>query len=695
MNIFQIEDLSLELQSHLTVEKSPVVQFKLINSFFNKIILTNNYAVIEAYLTEFIPIYLDIIKSISLFGIAQEKIYEEINYLEKFSKNENFNDFKIDLNKNLERLKSESHQIYECLDGKEFTFEKTKLSFPINIHTKSKDNWYGQIETFTIKIHKDSTLSQNKFLIVPSSGKIEDRLYEQLQIGWKIAIKFLKKFYKSPSKFHEIVLIFDHKIGNLEGYSLGIAITLGFIQELFKFYNTNLSLSLNGNVTFTGGFTENGDVKTIGKEIIEQKTETVFYSQYNYFVVPELDSNFAKNRLTELKEKFPERRLKVINIEDFDDLLNRREIVNIEKAKVNERVGKLLKKNSVIIFLLAIIFSIMGLYLTYSIDNNPNGFKIVGTTVHIINQHGKILWSTKQSFGEKSLQIGTDDRHVHLLYDIDNDGTNEVLLANELNDNETQDKFRKITCYNNFGEIIWTYRFTDSISTANEVYDYRDYNSYMLGIVKENDKIILLGVARHLYIPSAIFKLDIKSGKRLNGTLWSQGHFRRGTVGDFNNDGKYEIFIGGISNDMESAFVLYVESDSLFGQTPNDIVQFKNIPKASLQHYFLLGKTDVCKFLNLRFNNVTVSHYDARTDEFYVNTSEGFLKQPIGVVYRFSNDFSVVKTQIGDDLQFIRDSLVIKGMLNPPLTNEPEFSQILLNGIKKWDGQKFVKITNP
>ena len=688
MDIFRIEKLRIDLQDNLTAEKSPFVQIKLLNNFFSEIINQKNRSVLEAFLTEFIPTYLTAIKNISAIGIEPKKINNEISLIEKVSKSYIFSEYSEIINGEIQRLNGEIKIVKNSLNGAESDVQQNILSFPVKINDSNSEYQIGQIETFTIKIDDESSLKEDRFIIVPTFKEVDKQLGDQIKTSWQLAIDYLKNHYKNPSKFHEVVLIFNHKFAHFEGFSLGLSITIGFIQALFKYYNTELSLSLNSSITFTGGFDENKKIRDLGENIIRQKTETVFFAPYNYFALPDNDAPTAKEELTKLKLLYPNRKLKIINIEDFDDLMNHRQIIKIEKAKLSERTVKFIRNNKLSLLLSFILASIIVIIALYSYDDNPHDFKIIGNNVHIINKNGKILWSTEQSFKEGGLLIkGVDNKYVQFIYDIDKDGENEVILSNE----NIGDKNRRITCYNNIGDLIWSYRFEDSLSTDEEIFDPRDYNVYFLGIVEETEKTVLVGVSRHLYYPSAIFKLDIKTGMRLDGTLWSQGHFRRGTLGDFDEDGNTEIFIGGISNHMESAFVLYSDYNLLDGQTPNTKIQFEGIPTAKLEHFFLIGKSDVCNFLNLRFNNIEHTGYDSRVEHYIVNTKEGYLKQAIGIVYRFSKEFDKVSTQIGDDLLHIRDSLVIKEQINGPWTNDPEYSKILLQGIKEWNGKEFVK----
>ncbi len=689
MDIFRIEKLRIDLQENLTSEKSPFIQIKLLNIFFSEIFNQNDDSVVEAFISEFIPTYLTAAKNVSAIGIEPNKINNEIKLIEEIATSELFSEYSKIINREIERLNSETKIVEGSLSGVEVEIKQNILSFPVKINNSNSEFQLGQIETFTIKIDNDSSLNEDKFIIVPTFKEVDKQLEEQIKISWQLAINYLKKNYKNPSQFHEVVLIFNHKFAPFEGFSLGLSITIGFIQALFKHYNTELSLSLSSNVTFTGGFDHNKKARNLGGNIIRQKTETVFYSPYNYFALPDGDATIAKEELAELKLLYPKRKLKIINIEDFDDLINHRQIINIEKAKLIERTGKVILKNKVSLLLSFILTAIVVIIGLYSYDDNPYGFEVNGNSVNIINKHGKVLWSTKQSL--ENLRPQESLVHMQKIYDIDGDGINEIILSNEMELDSIS--YGRIACFSNSGELLWQYIFRDSIANSIEAFNPKQYNSFIVDIVEYNNKKILLGVARHLNEASPVYQLDVTNGTRIPGTLWSQGHHNQnGVIRDFDGDGMPELFIGGINNYMESAFVYLIDINKLSGQTPNKQIKlFYNTPIADFKEYILIGKSDIANFASQRFNITVSANVDIITRDFVVNTHEANIKNPIGLVYRINRNFDKITTQIGDQFLYIRDNLINEGKLNPPFTNDKEYEKILVNGVKEWNGKEFVK----
>ena len=692
MNIFHLEEMKVELLSKLAKEKTPLEQLSLLNIFFDIVKNSKDPNIFEIYSTELISNYFSAIRDLSIIGLNPNIWKPVISQTKNLLNIINISSKEKDVKNIFSKIDNESRLIQNSLIGIKEDQEISFLSFPAIIKRNNGNYFYGQIEKFSVKIHKDTSLKNNRFLIIPSSAKIEKRFEEQINISWEIAITYLKKHYKTPNKFHEVVLIFNNRYANIEGYSLGVAITLGFIQELFKFYNTPLKLTLCRSITFTGGFDSNKLIKSIGDEIIIKKIETVFFSQYNYFALPDSDLIAAKKHLNLLLKEYPKRELKIISLHDFEDLFTHRQIIDIQKSKLVERGIKYVKMNKILVSLLVMIILTTIWTVNYSIDNNPSEFQIFGGNVNIINKHGRILWTVKSGTSES--QRKSEEHYFQRIFDMDNDGRNEVLLALEDLDKKDLENQGRLACFNYNNKLIWKYKFRDTISTQTEIFKDQ-YMSRIIDIIKYGNKKVVFAIARHTMFPSAIFMLDAVTGERLPGTLWSQGHFNAAKVGDFDKDGDIEIIAGGINNGLESAFMLIQDLSKLQGQTPSiRKYLFENYEIGQFDKFLLFQKTDICRLYENRFNGTNGVHFYEDNNTYQVGLDEKYPKKMIGPHYIFNLAIDSVWLQIGDDFQFIRDSLVTKGKLNKPYTNETEYSKILINGIEEWDGNNFVKFNS-
>lgn len=83
----------------------------------------------------------------------------------------------------------------------------------------------------------------------------------------------------------------------------------------------------------------------------------------------------------------------------------------------------------------------------------------------------------------------------------------------------------------------------------------------------------------------------------------------------------------------------------------------------------------------LRRNGI---YYTASSKEIVVQTQEG-IDKPILFYYGFDKDLNFLWVDCADNAQQLRDSLVIHGILNPPLTNTAEYFKILEDGIEYLD----------
>ncbi|HSL88070.1 MAG TPA: hypothetical protein VK870_02075, partial [Ignavibacteriaceae bacterium] len=139
----------------------------------------------------------------------------------------------------------------------------------------------------------------------------------------------------------------------------------------------------------------------------------------------------------------------------------------------------------------------------------------------------------------------------------------------------------------------------------------------------------------------------------------------------------------GLNNGFERAVVLSVDLDKIVGQTPApERYIFNNIPKAELNKYILLPHTDYGRIF-YRSNIVPRNgiYYTASSKEIVVQTQEG-INKPILFYYGFDTELNFLWVDCADNAQQLRDSLVMQGILNPPLTNTEEYFKILEENIE-------------
>lgn len=682
MDIFVVEKQRLELWNQLHSVKSPLTSFFLIYDFYEKLKAYNDPILVESFLNEILLQLIESLKQFILEGLNPKIILQLKNFilellLYDLDKKclEILTDYQTIINEHFEELN-------RLLEGKENLINQSKLSFPVIINELSLGT-YGNVDSLSIQINKLPKSYQNEFLIIPSTGKIEERLQEQIENSWSLATKYFQERIHKKLQFHQVIIILNNRFSSYEGYSLGFTLTIGFIQELFKYYNTSFSVKVKPNLALSGGLDSTGEAKILGKHIVETKTETIFYSKNKIFIIPEEDFNFARNILIELKNLYPKRQLKLIPISDFEDLLGNRQILEIEKVRIHKRAIKFSKENVLPLVLSALLILIAVLYVIFTTDNNPAEFKRVGNTLHILNKYGNVLWSTTQNS-----ENADDKSHIRLI-DVDRDSIKEIILGRHKIEDHTANE---IACYSNLGKLIWAYKFNDTIKGIADTY-YNFPSNYILDLTTINDTLMVYCFSRHNYWPSAIFRLNAKTGERLNGTLWNPGHFASGAIGDFNNDGKKELITAGINNGFEKVFLMNIDLDKINGQTIGlGEYKFINLPTALFNEYILISKSDLSDYYNMRFNSAKSVSYSNIYDNFQINIIEG--KPNNGLMYWFEKDFNNVSVSIGDDFQYDRDNLVKKGLIKGTFTMDPLYEEQLINGILRWNGKEFVRFKN-
>jgi hypothetical protein len=198
--------------------------------------------------------------------------------------------------------------------------------------------------------------------------------------------------------------------------------------------------------------------------------------------------------------------------------------------------------------------------------------------------------------------------------------------------------------------------------------------------------------------PSVIFKVDLQTGKRLDGELWNPGAIYSGIIKDIDKDGQNEIIAGCVNNALKLPCIFSVKANKLYGtnySTPD--YQFIGMQPSHLDYCIFLPKTDYTVYKREYINQFVTGSLEDRTNEsklmFFVK--EGNSRDEDLLVYKLSYDFRNIEIIVNSNLRVKRDSLVAKGILKMPFTDTKEYTGLLKNQILSWDGMKLVKKEAP
>ena len=281
--------------------------------------------------------------------------------------------------------------------------------------------------------------------------------------------------------------------------------------------------------------------------------------------------------------------------------------------------------------------------------------------------------------------------YTQKLMDINNDGKNEVILCMESASTlKSPADYGRIACFDHKGNLIWKYLVRDTISTEHEKLPPL-YNSIIVDTFSTRNEKYLLAIAySRPSFSSCIYKLDLLTGQRVPGTLWQAGFINNAIIYDFNNNGTKEIAFSGVNNSYEKIAFGVVSLGKTYGQCPSttDFRFNKNI--ANLKTYILFPKTDFNSYLKFRNPiNETGGLSNSPEERSLFLTNYERENPPAVVTYKINYDWRNIDIIIGSSLKLERDTMIVHGILKPPLTNTSEYVNLLKEKIQFWNGSDF------
>ncbi|MFZ1280561.1 MAG: hypothetical protein WAR59_06985 [Ignavibacteriaceae bacterium] len=688
LNLFELEKLRTELIDKSFNSSSNLNKLFLFVNYFEIILSLNKPNLIEAFLKEFIEDFISSIKKFDVWGADPLFTESLIGILEKLSDLTCFETEKPALLNENTRIKNLCDKLLDTLDGRENKDGVEQRAFFPLIDKETTENIYGVIDSITVRISKCT--ENNKFIIVPSEKDLEKKIAEQVNISWQLALALSKKYLKKTFQIHEVIISFDKRIGFYEGNSLGIALTLSFLEQLLKFYNPVYVINIKEHSAFTGGVDDDGKILTTGEEIIKQKVKAVFFSEIKNFVIPKFDETYAYFALTQLQKDYPRRKLKLIPVEDLNDVVNRRDLIDIKKQKLVVRSGKFVKKNwisAVATVLLAILFAYL---FVVDFDDNPAAVSADGQYIFVKNKNGKLLW--KRYFKLNVVSLNTENYFSKFckLMDTNSDGTSEVLIANEQVGNPNElNTVCLLKCFDKNQKLLWQFSFNEKANSLRENLDTA-YSIYMIDtLVIKNRKSLYVYANNGTSFGSAIFAIDLSTRKINTGVLWCSGHTYDGIIRDINGDNKKDILCMGLDNGFDDVMLFGFEPfTNNFSRPSTNEYQIKDYPIANFINLIRIPKTDYDFAVQNRFQSIIMGtlKYLSSSNEysFSLDSDEG--NSFVGILYKLNHNLKDFNVSVDNQYRVKRDALLNKGILDLPYSNTKEFEQIIRNSILYWDG---------
>ncbi len=692
MNFVEIEKLRVELSSILP-RTSGVPKVLLLCSFYKKLLVANDNYLAEAFAAEFIKDFLNELNYFSPFYSEPEKTKDLLSVLEKLREIETLSEHKVEIEKAISLITNRLEILSSSLNRKiKSPTEKGELFFPLlgTVYNSSEIINYSTIEKLKVKI--SSAKHKDTFVFVPSNHK-KETLEEQAKISFELAKSFIGEYKHRLANHHEVLIYFENRNAEYDGRSLGVALTIGLIEAFSFHYNLPYITHIKSNVVSTGGVCKNGKLQQLGKEVTEKKVESVFYSAHEIVILPKADEQIAAEKLEELKEKYPQRVLKITAVESLEDLLARRNLIEFKKQPKVVRAARAAKKNWIASTLFLILTLILIFFYISEFDDNPAIIEAQENTMFVKNKSGKILW--KKQIANWVDSTGSLKKAV-FINDINDDGKNEVLLTSELfdNDKDISENYR-VACFDKNGNRIWKYFFNDKVASKREdLSNYYAYSYFIGTVIIKKHKLIYLSTRHTSSFSSAIYCLDAKTGKRFGSSFWNSGYIGDGLIYDLDKDSKPELIYTFANNGLKRTGIAVISLNEIDGQGPtSDEYHIFDKKIANFQSFILTPNTDYNKYMKGFQNGYVLNSLSISENEkkIYFSLEEGWGRTGFIMSYKLSFDFKKIEPFSQSYFTGNRDYLVREGKLNPPYTDTPEYMALLKSQVLYWNGKEFVK----
>jgi hypothetical protein len=386
----QLESLRLTLINKTLRPVPNSLKVFLYKEYFDTILSYENRLIKESYLIEFIPGYIDSLSRFSLAGLEPSAAASIPEQLKKLYSADTASEYINSVETQVNRIEKELANLNRTLQGEKVPVGSMhKALFPLVIKD-SPTGLYGIIESVTVRITKAP--SESKFIIIPSETEIEKAISDQCIRSWQSALSLAEEYVRHPFPHHEVIISFDRKEGFYQGESLGIALTISFLEQILNFYNPVYVIRIKEKCAFTGGIDKEGRILCTGREALVRKTASVFFSDVETFVLPKSEEVFAETEIKRLQNDFPGRKVKLAGVTELMDVINRRDIIDIRKQNPVVRSGKFIRRYWVSAAAAVLMAAILSLFLLLDLDDNPSIVYYDSNRISVRNKNNKNLF---------------------------------------------------------------------------------------------------------------------------------------------------------------------------------------------------------------------------------------------------------------------------------------------------------------
>jgi len=334
-----------------------------------------------------------------------------------------------------------------------------------------------------------------------------------------------------------------------------------------------------------------------------------------------------------------------------------------------------------------------------SVDRNPTYAKISNYKLYVYNKDADVLW-TKPAIGfpdithEQILGLPVEEKRMLALWDMDGDGTNEVLLSGAaVSGPYPRDS---LFCFNGNGELRWRVGIGPMMSFGIQ-------KPTSLGVIFDfvtlrktpSAKVQLFVLAHDIVLsPTKLFELDPVTGKELH-SYYNRGQSQTLYHMDVKKDGNEELLLGGVNDGYNRAYLAVLDPSEIDGYGP---VPAQHVPrtgrKATEMYYILFPRASIAEKYGLTSYDNLVQMMMSSQGKLQAVVSEPLrpefsdLTATIQVIYTFSPSMEIEDIAPGDGFLRMHDWLLKTGKIKGKTLQESLGE--LKDQALYWDGEEFV-----
>lgn len=712
MQIFDTELKYQKLVKTLKNTSSVCYKLRLLSNFLLPLLKESDQNKFYSYYSDLFPELISLINKNEIRHYSPEEI-EDIEYLVYSLKSAVHDTPGPEIQKSLEVLNTSKENIKNILNGEIPENEGTDI-YPdflaiLLIEKNANAGIDDIIETgFIHNLHLSSSIrSKSEKIDKVEFKNLIDLNEAEIISHLNSVVENAKKYCDKNSvktNFYNFTFYFEKQDYIYSGSSLGIgAICLAYnsilINELNKYY-----YKFRNDCVFSGAMAKDGILIPLDRESLRVKLKTVFFSEYRKFIIPEDNIVKAKDILSELNDKYPNRYLELIPIKNFVSVFKNLDVVERYELKFTQKVRANYKKYQSrvnwtigIAGILIILFFLIN-YLIPHLDRNPVTPDFIDGKYIAYNKHNIKIWE-RQIDGYKANHQLDEDGKNHLLKrtitikDIDKDKKNEILVLNNYFPEASPDGKNIVYCFNSDNNLEWEFE------AKNEKVHYRDdYDGpFVFSDIFSADfngdgyfEIIANGHINTVF-PNKIYVLDYQ-GMEIS-SYWHAGYVSLFRAYNIDKDSIVEIVAAGVTNmkNYRCGCMIVFDPEFIEGNS-FDTDPVGDGKKGLEKYYIIFPKTFMTIFNPSDMNDVWEIAFSE--NKMLVTVSDGptfpDYNENAFLLYEFDNSLRVTNVIMSNQFQKLYE-IYIKEKKIQPIEDMKSYLDSLKSEVRYWDGDKFVK----